>query len=343
MASLKMKGDLAELKVATDLLERGYKIAIPFGEDWDFDLIISRADGLERVQVKHASSNGVFISVKCFSHSLTKGQVRVTKLYTGAIIDWLAVYDATTDRCYYVPAEELANGRRQLILRLTPPRNNQRAGIRTPPTIWIRFHRGSSRWSQRDSNPRPRGCKARALPTELWPRAAILGPAPCGRAGLRGALHAGLGPLPHGHAYARMRRYGADSGGWDGKNGDRDPGRRARAESTSRRRRSRRPRRRRRPPARRRPGSAPRSRTSTSSATTSRSPPTAWSSPTTCGSSSGRPTARSPSRSRSSSPTARSTSSRATGSSTTAPAARTRAASASTPRSTSTRSARSPR
>jgi hypothetical protein len=29
MASLKMKGDLAELKVAADLLERGYKIAIP--------------------------------------------------------------------------------------------------------------------------------------------------------------------------------------------------------------------------------------------------------------------------------------------------------------------------
>jgi hypothetical protein len=29
MATLKTKGDLAELKVATDLLERGYRIAIP--------------------------------------------------------------------------------------------------------------------------------------------------------------------------------------------------------------------------------------------------------------------------------------------------------------------------
>jgi hypothetical protein len=130
MASLKMKGDLAELKVATDLLERGYKIAIPYGEDWDFDLIFSRDDSLERVQVKHASSNGAFISVKCFSHSLTKGHVRATKLYTAAMIDWLAVYDATTEQCYYIPAEELADGRRQLILRLTAPRNNQRARIR---------------------------------------------------------------------------------------------------------------------------------------------------------------------------------------------------------------------
>jgi hypothetical protein len=42
MASLKVKGDLAELKVAGDLAERGYRIAIPFGEDWNFDLIFGR-------------------------------------------------------------------------------------------------------------------------------------------------------------------------------------------------------------------------------------------------------------------------------------------------------------
>ena len=38
MAPLKTKGDLAELKVACDLVERGYRVAIPFGEDCDFDL-----------------------------------------------------------------------------------------------------------------------------------------------------------------------------------------------------------------------------------------------------------------------------------------------------------------
>jgi PD-(D/E)XK nuclease superfamily protein len=47
----KAKGDLAELKVAADLRARGYKIAIPYGEDWDFDLIVCRREGaLERVQ-----------------------------------------------------------------------------------------------------------------------------------------------------------------------------------------------------------------------------------------------------------------------------------------------------
>jgi hypothetical protein len=130
MASLKTKGDLAELKVATDLLERGYRIAIPYGEDHDFDLILCRDDKLERVQVKYAQSDGDVIPVRCSSHSLTNGRVRQTKRYTAATIDWLAVYDVTTDRCFYVPAAELGTGRNILHLRLQEAKNCQRRGIR---------------------------------------------------------------------------------------------------------------------------------------------------------------------------------------------------------------------
>jgi hypothetical protein len=131
MAPLKSKGDLAELKVACDLVERGYQVAFPHGEDSDFDLIFWRAGGpLRRTQVKHSRSNGEFISVQCCSQSLTNGKVRTTKRYTAETIDVLAVYDPTTARCYYVPAHELGDGRRQLILRLVHPRNNQRRGIR---------------------------------------------------------------------------------------------------------------------------------------------------------------------------------------------------------------------
>jgi hypothetical protein len=130
MASLKAKGDLAELKVATDLVERGYRIAIPFGENNDFDLILIRDDRLERVQVKHSRSDGNVIAVKCFSHSLTNGRIRQTKRYTWMTVDWLAAYDATTDRCFYIPAAELGKGRSILHLRLTAARNCQRRGIR---------------------------------------------------------------------------------------------------------------------------------------------------------------------------------------------------------------------
>jgi PD-(D/E)XK endonuclease len=130
MAPLKTKGDLAELKVATDLLERGYRIAIPFGEDHDFDLILCRGDRLERVQVKYTESNGNFVIVRTRSHSLTNGKVKRTKYYTSATVDWIAVYDKNTDRCYYVPAVELGSGRSSFRLRLTEPLNCQRLGIR---------------------------------------------------------------------------------------------------------------------------------------------------------------------------------------------------------------------
>jgi hypothetical protein len=92
--NLKGKGDLAELMVATDLLRRGHKIAILYGEDCDFDLVLIRGDRLERVQVKHARSDGSVINVRCHSHSLTNGKIRRTKHYTAKTIDLLAVYDA---------------------------------------------------------------------------------------------------------------------------------------------------------------------------------------------------------------------------------------------------------
>ncbi len=128
--NLKAKGDLAELTVAVDLLRRGYKIAIPYGEDCDFDLILIREDRLERVQVKHTRSDGRVVGVRCRSHSLTNGKIRRTKHYTAETIDLLAVYDATSNRCYYVPASELGSGRSILHLRLKPARNGQLAGTR---------------------------------------------------------------------------------------------------------------------------------------------------------------------------------------------------------------------
>jgi Holliday junction resolvase-like predicted endonuclease len=129
MASLKMKGDLAELMVATDLLRRGYKVAFPYGEDWDYDLIAADGSQFHHVQVKHATSDGDVIRVECRSNSLTRGKVKRIKRYTAKMMDWLAVYDRTSSCCYYIPATELGNGRDAVLLRLQPTKNGQRTGI----------------------------------------------------------------------------------------------------------------------------------------------------------------------------------------------------------------------
>jgi PD-(D/E)XK endonuclease len=130
MALLKRKGDLAELKVAADLLERGCQLSIPFGEDCNYDLIADAGPVLHRIQVKYTESNGEIVLIRCRSHSLTKGKIRHTKHYTAETVDWIAVYDRTTDRCYYCPSSELGSGRCELSLRLVPARNGQRIGVR---------------------------------------------------------------------------------------------------------------------------------------------------------------------------------------------------------------------
>ena len=90
---------------------------------------MDRGDKLERVQVKYCESRDGVIELRCRSHSLTNGRVRQTKKYTAATIEWLAVYDLVTDRCYYVPATKLGAGRATMHLRLTPALNGMQRGI----------------------------------------------------------------------------------------------------------------------------------------------------------------------------------------------------------------------
>lgn len=127
---MKMKGDLAELKVAADIRSRGHQIALPYGEDWLFDLVVMRHGALERVQVKHGRSDGRTLEVRALTLTITAGKVQATRKYTATDIDWLAVWDSTTDQCAYVPARELGSGMCCITLRLEPARNGQRRGVR---------------------------------------------------------------------------------------------------------------------------------------------------------------------------------------------------------------------
>ena len=119
MAITKQKGDIGQSVIMARIMLDGYKVAIPVGEDWRFDLIVLKDGKLQRVQCKYVTSNGQCIDVPCRSansHSVKK--------YTTTEIDWIVVYDSTTDKCYYLPSSLLGDkGRNCFSLRLTPPRN----------------------------------------------------------------------------------------------------------------------------------------------------------------------------------------------------------------------------
>jgi hypothetical protein len=120
------KGEIGEAMVLADLQRKGYGVAVPFGHDLPFDLILIRKNGaaLERVQCKYTESDGRAVDVRCTSNS---AWVRHT--YSADEVDWLAVFDATTSRCYYVHSTTWM-GLVRPKLRLVPAANGQRTGIR---------------------------------------------------------------------------------------------------------------------------------------------------------------------------------------------------------------------
>ena len=125
MAITKEKGDIGVSMIMSDILKRGYKVAIPVGEDWRFDLIVYRNEKLERVQCKAVTpSNGVLI-VPCRSsnnYSILK--------YKSTDFEWIGVFDLSDYKCYYIPSNICGNGERSVLnLRLNKPKNGQKKGI----------------------------------------------------------------------------------------------------------------------------------------------------------------------------------------------------------------------
>lgn len=128
----KQKGDLAELKVMSDLVSRGKHVAIPFGDAMPFDVIVydwvNDMSFLKRVQVKYVDSKGDVILLKCFSSTHRAGHTYTQKLYSQREVDYMAVYDVALDQCFYVPISEVWS--QTLRLRHTAPKNGQSTGIR---------------------------------------------------------------------------------------------------------------------------------------------------------------------------------------------------------------------
>lgn len=120
------KGEIGEAKVMADLIGQGHDVAIPFGHNQPFDLIVIRKeDGrLERIQVKYTRSDGQVIIARIESSSAW-----VRHKYTADEIEWMAIYEALTDRCFYLPSD-VWRDRHRVNLRLTPPANGQKRFIR---------------------------------------------------------------------------------------------------------------------------------------------------------------------------------------------------------------------
>jgi prevent-host-death family protein len=128
--STNRKGAIAETKIAAAATELGIPVLRPIVEHARYDLAFEIGDRILRVQCKWGalSNDSAIIKVSLTSTWLspTTGYVRTS--YSADEIDLVAVYCAEVDRCYLLPISLVA-GRRAIQLRLSPPRNGQRACI----------------------------------------------------------------------------------------------------------------------------------------------------------------------------------------------------------------------
>jgi hypothetical protein len=122
------KGNFAETAITAAAVKLGVEVYRPIGEGQRYDLIFDVDSQLLRVQCKWSTRYDDILVVRCYSTRRIAGGKIVSRRYTEAEIDAVAVYCDALDRCYLLPVE-LWSGRRQIHLRLTPARNNQLLGI----------------------------------------------------------------------------------------------------------------------------------------------------------------------------------------------------------------------
>lgn len=121
------KGDFGEVMVIADLMKRGYQVSVPYGHDTLYDLVVDRNGKLERIQVKYTKSDGYVIKVRLVHDAKNKNGC---KKYSGTEIDWIAVFDEYTNKCYYIPSEKIGSGEKSAIrLRLIETKNRQEKNV----------------------------------------------------------------------------------------------------------------------------------------------------------------------------------------------------------------------
>jgi prevent-host-death family protein len=123
------KGNVAEAEIAAAAVNLEIPVLKPVAEHGRYDLAFELGNKLHRVQCKWGgldAERSVVVVRVGGSWLSPNGYVKST--YGENEIDLLAVYCGELDRCYLLPAS-LIVGMRGIYLRLTPPRNSQRASI----------------------------------------------------------------------------------------------------------------------------------------------------------------------------------------------------------------------
>jgi prevent-host-death family protein len=147
------KGAIAEAEIAAAAVRLGIPVLRPIQEHGRYDLAFELGGRILRVQCKWApldrDAGVVKMSLHSSRHSATEGYIRTS--YREGEVDLVAGYCADLDRCYLLPIALVA-GRRAIYLRVSPPKNGQRACINLEQDF--RLSGAVAQWNERPAGSR---------------------------------------------------------------------------------------------------------------------------------------------------------------------------------------------
>jgi len=117
-------GEKSEGVILGTLLKAGKVMLQPFGDNQRYDLVMDDGGEFKRIQCKTGRLRGGAVR---FDPSSVDYRTRKRKGYQGQV-ELFGVYCPDNDKVYLVPVEDVAT--RESTLRITPPKNGQKKGIR---------------------------------------------------------------------------------------------------------------------------------------------------------------------------------------------------------------------
>ncbi|MFF8406942.1 group I intron-associated PD-(D/E)XK endonuclease [Streptomyces sp. NPDC015684] len=124
--SPKARGELTEAIVIAKLVECGYQVSLPFGDNQRYDVVADDGERLHRIQIKTARDGRTAGTVQFNTVSIHPISGR-TAGYHGQIEAFVA-YHPGSHAFFWVPVDECQGHR--FAVRLSPAKNNQVRGTR---------------------------------------------------------------------------------------------------------------------------------------------------------------------------------------------------------------------
>jgi hypothetical protein len=107
-------GDIAETKVLAELIEQGYAVSIPYGDNQRYDLLVDDDGEIHRVQVKNGAMEDGCVRFECKTAYTDHNGERKYHSYDSSEIDAYAVWSSEQQSVYWIPIEDAGSSAMRL-------------------------------------------------------------------------------------------------------------------------------------------------------------------------------------------------------------------------------------